>query len=152
MTTIAANLTEMACDSKVSLGSLSFKSFKIIRKGKALIGTAGDCGPGNKFIEWFGTRRKRPKLEADDDFEALVLTHWASAAGPTLDAVPPRRCTTLDRTVRPDVNSAGTVAEPAQTLDNPWTCRDGRRGTASRPPVHRDHRSQQGISDGQRAR
>lgn len=74
MTTIAANTKEMACDSKVSVGSLSFKSFKIVRKGKALIGTAGDCGPGNKFIEWYGTRRKRPTVAAEEDFEALVLT------------------------------------------------------------------------------
>lgn len=74
MTTIAANTVEMACDSKVSVGSLSFKSFKIVRKGKALIGTAGDCGPGNQFIEWFGTRRKRPSLKKGEEFEALVLS------------------------------------------------------------------------------
>lgn len=74
MTTIAANREVIAADSKCTVGSVAFQTPKIIRKGKALIATAGDCGPGNRFVEWYGTRRKKPKLEADEDFEALVLT------------------------------------------------------------------------------
>jgi len=74
MTTIAADLETMAADSKCVLDGVSFQTPKIFRKRGVLIGTAGDSGPGNKFIEWYGSKRKRPTLEADDEFEALVLT------------------------------------------------------------------------------
>lgn len=74
MTTIAADRESMAADSKVVVDGVSFKSTKIFRKGKALIATAGNCGAGNKFIAWYGTKRKKPELKDDEELEALVLT------------------------------------------------------------------------------
>jgi hypothetical protein len=74
MTTIASNREVMAADSKCTVDSVSFQTPKIFRKKAALIATAGDVGPGNRFIEWYGTRRKRPEVKDDEDFEALVLT------------------------------------------------------------------------------
>lgn len=75
MTTIAANREVMAADSKCTVDSVSFHTPKIFRKKGALIATAGDCGPGNRFLEWYGSRRKKkPDIGADEDFEALVLT------------------------------------------------------------------------------
>lgn len=73
MTTIAANTTQMACDSKASLGNVHFLTPKIARKGRALIGAAGDSGPCVKFINWYGSGRKAPKLGEDDSMNALVL-------------------------------------------------------------------------------
>jgi len=79
VTTICANLTEMAGDSQVSWdGAKGFLSPKIFRIGASLYGLAGDTF-GNVFIEWaergFNQKQKPVWGHGDDpDFDVLELS------------------------------------------------------------------------------
>jgi len=77
MTTIVADKTKLVADSRVSQevssGDTIFSAPKLFRKGNVVIGCAGHNDNIEAFIEWYGTRRKKPKFKIDE-FEALVLT------------------------------------------------------------------------------
>ncbi len=81
MTTVCANLTEMAGDSQVSWeGAKGFSAPKIFRIGASIYGLAGDCF-GNVFIEWaergFNQKQKPnwgPKDTEDVEFDVLELS------------------------------------------------------------------------------
>jgi hypothetical protein len=47
---------------------------KLYRKRNAIIGVAGSHVLGEQFIQWYGTRKKKPKFPPKAEFEALVLT------------------------------------------------------------------------------
>ena len=78
MTTITANLEVMASDSKITMetktDSRNFTASKLVVKDGDIIGAAGSCDYGERFIAWYGTKKKRPVLPKDAEFEALVLT------------------------------------------------------------------------------
>jgi ATP-dependent protease HslVU (ClpYQ) peptidase subunit len=77
VTVIAANLREMAGDSRVTVGSVFYASDKVFQIGKSLVGVAGDANLTTKWLAWF--RRECPADEVgmtlDDDhtFNAIVL-------------------------------------------------------------------------------
>lgn len=77
MTTIAANLKEMAGDSRVTVGSISYHADKVFRIGDSIVGVCGDAGLTTKFLAWF--RKECPSdeigmtLDDDHTFGALVL-------------------------------------------------------------------------------
>lgn len=77
MTVIAANLREIAGDSRVVCGSVFYTAKKVFRIGNALVGVAGDAGLTTKFLAWF--RKECPPdeigmtLDDDHTFSALVL-------------------------------------------------------------------------------
>jgi ATP-dependent protease HslVU (ClpYQ) peptidase subunit len=78
VTVIAANLREMAGDSRVTAGSLFFTADKIFKIGTSLVGMAGDAGLTNKWLAWF--RKECPSdevamtLDEEHTFIGLVLT------------------------------------------------------------------------------
>jgi ATP-dependent protease HslVU (ClpYQ) peptidase subunit len=76
MTTIAANKKCMAADRKVTDGDRVFKTHKIRRIGDAIVGGAGTSSAIAKFFRWMesGKQDSPPKLDKDDELEALVLT------------------------------------------------------------------------------
>ncbi len=76
MTTIAANRSEMAGDSKVTDDDTSFRGRKVHRVGEAVVGAAGTGPAISKFIKWLraGDLDARPKFDKDDELAALVLT------------------------------------------------------------------------------
>lgn len=48
---------------------------KLYRKNNAIIGTAGSHILGEAFVNWYGTKKRKPAgFGKDADFEALVLT------------------------------------------------------------------------------
>ena len=53
MTTIAANRTSMAADSKVTDGGVSYNTDKIFEINGSLVGVAGDVSYTNQWMEWF---------------------------------------------------------------------------------------------------
>jgi hypothetical protein len=77
VTVIAANLREMAGDSRVTVGSVFYASDKIFQIGKSIVGVAGDANLTTKWLAWF--RKECPQDEVgmtlDDDhtFNAIVL-------------------------------------------------------------------------------
>lgn len=76
MTTIVANRSRMAADSKVTAGeSHHYRAGKIVRVGEAVVGCAGHNRAIFAFLRWLerGGGRK-PRRYKGDDFEALVLT------------------------------------------------------------------------------
>lgn len=75
MTTIAANLKEMAADSRTSDDCVYFTcDSKITRHGKDIIGCCGNLDSIAKFLAWYETKGDAPEFEGDD-FEAIVLRH-----------------------------------------------------------------------------
>lgn len=81
MTTIAVRNGIMAADSRVTHdseagGTRLFRTEKVFRKGKVLIGLAGESEPGLIFLDWYGTGKEPPSIliAGDADFTALVLT------------------------------------------------------------------------------
>lgn len=72
----------MAADSRVTYdseaaGTRLFKTEKLFRKGKDIIGLAGESEPGLIFLDWYGTGKKDPPgvlIDGEADFTALVLT------------------------------------------------------------------------------
>lgn len=78
MTTIAANKTEMAADSKITMEASTdtrhFTTSKMVVKDGDILGAAGDSHWGELFFKWYGSRKKKPQFPKDADFEALVLT------------------------------------------------------------------------------
>ena len=78
MTIIAVRNGIMASDSRGTddQDSYTYTCGKIFRKGDALIGLAGDDGPGVVFLDWYGSGKPKPELlvTGEADFEALVLT------------------------------------------------------------------------------
>lgn len=77
MTVIAANLREIAGDSRVVCGSVFYTSDKVFKIGTSLVGVCGDAGLTTKFLAWF--RKECPAdeigmtLDDDHQFSALVL-------------------------------------------------------------------------------
>lgn len=79
VTTIVASRLhgEMAADSAVTVGPVSFPTKKVFRIGDCLVGTAGLTRVCNAFVEWLANGGDIPKFSEDDhgEFEALVLSH-----------------------------------------------------------------------------
>lgn len=80
MTTVAANLSCMAADLKVTDGDCSYLANKLWVIHGCLVGVAGRAQDTNVFLEWFMAGRKkneRPIInqEQENTFEALVLNH-----------------------------------------------------------------------------
>lgn len=79
MTTIAANHEVMASDSKITMetktDARTYTASKLVVKMGSIIGTAGSVDLCDKFIAWYGTKKKKPNFPKDADFEGLVLTH-----------------------------------------------------------------------------
>lgn len=76
MTTIVANRSRMAADSKVTAGeSHHYRAGKLCRVGESIVGCAGHNRAVFAFLRWLerGGGRK-PKRYRGDEFEALVLT------------------------------------------------------------------------------
>ena len=77
MTTIAANLKEMAGDSRVSVDSICYHTDKVFSIGDSIVGVCGDAGLTTKFLAWF--RKECPSdeigmsLDDEHEFAALVL-------------------------------------------------------------------------------
>ncbi len=84
MTTIAVRSGIMAADSRVTYeseaaGSRFFRTEKIFRVGKDLIGLAGESEPGLIFLDWYragALLKDRPGvlIDGEADFTAIVLT------------------------------------------------------------------------------
>jgi len=81
MTTVAYRGGIMAADSRVTYdseaaGSRFFRTEKLFRKGKDIIGLAGESEPGLIFLDWYGSNKAPPDALVDGgaDFTALVLT------------------------------------------------------------------------------
>jgi hypothetical protein len=81
MTVIAVRRGIMASDSRGTDDSQSYvySCGKIFRKAEALIGLAGDDGPGVVFLDWYGSGKPKPEIlvTGEGDFEALVMTREA---------------------------------------------------------------------------
>jgi hypothetical protein len=76
MTTIAANISEMAADSKVTDGEVSFPTDKLTIYKGAIIGCAGDNKAIRKFWDWYkagGKSKKAPDFDADATLSVLRL-------------------------------------------------------------------------------
>lgn len=67
----------MVSDSKVTMegeaGSRIYQAQKIVEKNGDFIGCAGSNEYIEKFMKWYGSKRKKPTLPKDADFEALIL-------------------------------------------------------------------------------
>lgn len=78
MTTIAANHEVMASDSKITMetktDSRNYTASKLVVKMGDIIGTAGTVDLCDKFVAWYGTKKKKPVFPKEADFEGLVLT------------------------------------------------------------------------------
>lgn len=79
MTCIAANLSQMACDSMMSNGFVDFPSPKIRAYRGSLFGGAGEVESLALFWQWlFGGRKKKPFSPEDakdiGDFEVMELS------------------------------------------------------------------------------
>lgn len=82
MTTIAVRNGIMAADSRVTSdgensGTRYFRTEKLFRKGRDLIGLAGESEPGLIFLDWYGSGKKDAPgvlIDGEADFTALVLT------------------------------------------------------------------------------
>lgn len=77
MTTIAANRTLMASDSKVSVENkgIDYPAVKILKKKGTLIGAAGHAGDCTRFIKWAATgfNDKEPKWNEEEGEEDSVI-------------------------------------------------------------------------------
>jgi ATP-dependent protease HslVU (ClpYQ) peptidase subunit len=73
MTTVAANLSMMVCDSQVSDGDQKWEESKVHEHKGTLYGLAGDAVDGAKFMDWVRSGRKGRKPKLDDEFAALSL-------------------------------------------------------------------------------
>lgn len=77
MTTIAANRKCMAGDQKVTDDDTYFRTRKIRRIGKCIVGAAGTGPACIKFLRWLekaDPNADPPKFGKDDELAALVLT------------------------------------------------------------------------------
>ena len=78
MTTVVATNEVMASDSKITMesktDSRSYTASKILVKNGDLLGTAGTVDYCERFIDWYGTKKKKPHFPKEADFEGLVLT------------------------------------------------------------------------------
>lgn len=84
MTTIAVRAGKMAADSRVTYeteagGVLHFRTEKIFRVGRDIVGLAGESEPGLIFLDWYkagAALKDRPGvlIDGEADFTALVLT------------------------------------------------------------------------------
>lgn len=80
MTTIVANLHQMAADSLIVTNFVDFPGTKIERVGDSLLGGCGDCNSIALFMDWY--RRGKPrdwpippeKLSEIGEFEVLELS------------------------------------------------------------------------------
>lgn len=54
--------------------SRNFTASKLVVKDGDILGTAGTVDYCERFIAWYGTKKKRPQFPKDAEFEALVLT------------------------------------------------------------------------------
>jgi ATP-dependent protease HslVU (ClpYQ) peptidase subunit len=80
MTTIVYRDGEMACDSQSTTtseagGSRAFKCVKMYRKGRSIVGLAGETFAGLVFLDWLDSGQDPPDrlIDGDADFTALVL-------------------------------------------------------------------------------
>ena len=63
----------MACDSKI-IGGFSVPTTKIKKRGKCIIGWAGDWIAGEYFAGFYlADKGEKPERDSDDDIELLVL-------------------------------------------------------------------------------
>ena len=80
MTTIVASRQhgEMAADTQVNVGDITFPSKKIFTTCNGLVGAAGSSVDCAKFIAWVEAGmdiNDRDELKDADEFQALLLTH-----------------------------------------------------------------------------
>jgi 20S proteasome alpha/beta subunit len=73
MTTIACDLKHMVGDRRITIGELYFPATKIFKVRGDIVGTAGDGGDGDEFIEWYRKQSGEKPVLDKDTFEALVL-------------------------------------------------------------------------------
>lgn len=78
MTTVAANLVEMAGDTNIHGDGPTAQASKIFRAGHAIVGVAGSFGNGLKFVKWVQNgcpEKKKPEFgtKEDEAFDALML-------------------------------------------------------------------------------
>ena len=74
MTTIAANLKEMAADTRLTWDDESTSpGIKIERVHSEIIGIAGDVAAGNRYLDWYRAGSKGRKPKVTKDFKALRL-------------------------------------------------------------------------------
>lgn len=75
MTTIACDVKCMVADKALHLGEvMRITTEKLIRLKGEIIGTAGDWGEGETFLEWYNKKNNKTKPKFQDGFEALVLS------------------------------------------------------------------------------
>jgi len=74
MTILIASRTGILADSKVTTGSVSYRTNKILRYKGELIGLAGDHRGLEKFLRWYKGRRGKMFDTSDDEaFEVVVV-------------------------------------------------------------------------------
>lgn len=74
MTTIAANRNMMCSDSKVTMEGREdriYEATKLVTKNGDIIGCAGSNENCEAFVNWYGSKKKKPKMVGD--FEGLIL-------------------------------------------------------------------------------
>ena len=68
----------MASDSRTTVESptinRTYNSGKITERNGDIIGVAGDNDLIEKFLKWYGSKKKRPQFPTNANFEALILT------------------------------------------------------------------------------
>jgi hypothetical protein len=75
MTCIVATRTHIYADSKCSTGDTHYPTPKIFRVGDDLVGTAGNNQGIERFLAWYGGKRKRPlQRDKNDHFDCVVVT------------------------------------------------------------------------------
>ena len=76
MTTIACNKDVMCADSKVTMEGREDRTYEaaklLVTKNGDILGAAGSNDNCEIFFKWYGTKKKKPKIQGD--FEALVLS------------------------------------------------------------------------------
>ena len=95
MTCIAYRAGVMVADSQATMGGLKMPCLpKITVAGGRLIGAAGDASAINRFVAWFGTDGKRPRLLKKEEFDAIVVDadghadHWEEGMEPDRITMP----------------------------------------------------------------
>lgn len=74
VTTIAANLSMIVCDSQMSDGDQKWNEEKVFEHSGTLYGLAGDAVDGAKFMELVRKGKRGTKPELDEEFSAIALS------------------------------------------------------------------------------
>ena len=89
MTTIIGTQEALYSDSQCNSDGATYLTPKLKRLGGSIVGFAGDCSAGQKFIDWFMAEGKipKPKYTKDEDLSVFVLNKdglflWTEIDGP----------------------------------------------------------------------